>query len=29
MKVSDIMSGRVVTIGQHEPVIASSRRRGS
>lgn len=25
MKVSDIMSGRVVTIGQHEPVIAAAR----
>ena len=25
MKVSDSMSGRVVTIGQHEPVIAAAR----
>ena len=25
MKVSDIMSGRVVTISQHEPVIAAAR----
>ena len=25
MKVSDIMSGRVVTIGQKEPVIAAAR----
>ena len=25
MKVSDIMSGRVVSIGQKEPVIAAAR----